>query len=338
MDKYISINEKNLKFNLDYYKEKTNKGIIAVVKNNAYGHGVKEIVSIIDDKIDMYAVSNLNEAKEVRKYTSLDILILDRVEANEIDEGMILTITSIKHLKHLVSLDRVIRAHLKINIGMKRKGILKEEIEEALDIIANSKIKLEGIYTHYSSYKLRVVKKEFMEFKNSLKNIDTSNLLIHASSSISSLNLSEDFTNYIRVGIGMYGLKKLDKCMEELKVTTSLYTYSRSIYKIDCFNRFSYHDLYIGKKGYVVMCALGYGDGIFGKKFKGYCKGEYIKEIGNRNMDNMYFYSKNYVFDDSEIEVFGQHISLDKYCKKNRVAVCKVLALLNANIIKKIEQ
>ena len=338
MDKYLSINKSSLEFNLDYYKNNTNKKIIAVVKNNAYGHGVKEISSIIDSKVDMYAISTIDEARELRKYTNKDLLILDRVEdVTGIDENMVLTIISIKHLRKLIDLNIPIRIHLKINISMKRKGLEDKELELAIQMLKNSKLVLEGIYTHYSSYKYRIVKKEFNLFKRILNNLDTSNLIIHASSSISSLNFKENFTNYIRVGIGMYGLKKLDKCMNDLKITTSLYTFSKNIYRIKCIDRFSYHDFYIGKSGYVVMCNLGYGDGLFSKQFRGYYNNLYIKEIGKRNMDNMYFFSKEYVFDNSEIEIFGRHNSLDGYCKKNKIAVCKVLALLNSNIIKKIE-
>ncbi|MBR3891353.1 MAG: alanine racemase [Bacilli bacterium] len=338
MDKYLSINSENLRYNLDYYKGHTNKKIIAVVKNNAYGHGVKEVSNVIDEKVNMYAVSNLKEARELKEYTSKDILILDRIDdLEDIDKNLIVTIISIKHLKKMIALNKSIRIHLKVNVAMKRKGILLEEVNEAITLIKESKLILEGIYTHYSTYKLKIVKKEFKLFKESLKDIDITDLLIHASSSISSLNLKENFTNCIRVGIGMYGLKKLDKCMNKLKVTTSLYAYSKSIYKIKCFNRFSYHDLYIGRKGYVLMCVLGYGDGLFSKKFIGYCNGKYIKEIGNKNMDNMYFYSRDYVFDNSRIELFGSHVSLDRYCKKNKIAVCKILASLNANITKKIE-
>ena len=160
--------------------------------------------------------------------------------------------------------------------------------------------------------------------------------MIHAASSISALNFKEDFTNAIRLGVGMYGLKKLDKCMDDLKVTTTLVCYSKNIYPIKCFDRFSYHDLYIGSKGYVVVVNLGYGDGVFYKNVEGYLYGSYIQEIGHRNMDNMYFYSSEYIFNNSEIEIFGENVSLDDFARKNKIPVCKILALFNEHIEKKI--
>jgi len=338
MDKCIYINKSRIEDNLDYYKEKTNKEIIAIVKNNAYGLGVKEVSSIIDSRVKMYGVSNLKEARELKKYTSKDILILDRIDDyRRLDQSMIVTIVSIKHLKELIKLDKEIRVHLKINVMMKRKGVNVNEVEVAINLINNSKLKLEGIYTHYSSYKVRDVRKQFKIFKDSIANVDATSLIIHASSSISSLNFYEDFTNYIRVGVGMYGLKKLDKCMDDLKVSIRVVCYSKNVYKIDRIDRFSYHNLYIGKKGYVVMVNLGYGDGFFYRKLKGYINEKLIKEIGKENMDNMYFYSDEYVFDNSEIEIFGDNISMDKYSIKRKIPVCKILAMLNRDIVKIIE-
>ena len=286
----------------------------------------------------MYGVSNIKEARELRRYTSKDILILDRIDNyNRLDSSMIVTIVSIKHLRELIKLDREIRVHLKINVMMKRKGINPLEINESIELINNSKLKLEGIYTHYSSYKVREVRKQFNIFKECLKNIDTNSLMIHASSSISSLNFKEDLTTHVRLGVGMYGLKKLDKSMKELKVTTRIVSYSKNIYKIKNLDRFSYHNLYIGKKGYVIMSNLGYGDGFFYNKLRGFINGKYIREIGRENMDNMYFYSEEYVFDNSEIEIFGDNISMDEYSKRMKIPVCKILALLNKNIKKIIE-
>ena len=47
--KLIELNSNNLLYNLEFYKKSTNKNIIAVIKDNAYGHGVKQIISILDN-------------------------------------------------------------------------------------------------------------------------------------------------------------------------------------------------------------------------------------------------------------------------------------------------
>lgn len=339
MDKCLFISKSALLENIRYYSQKTCKDIIAVIKNNAYGHGVKEIVSILEvSNIKMYAVSNIDEAIDVRKYTNKDILIMDKIEdIDKIDENMIITVISKKHLLELIKLDKEIRVHLKINVAMKRKGIDTWQIKECLDIIGKSKLILDGVYTHYSTHKLKKVKKQFCCFKKSLEELKNKQIIIHASSSISSLVLNENITNAIRVGVGMYGLKKLVKEMDPLKITTELKGEIKNSYKIKRLDKFSYDNTYFGKKGYIVMMNIGYGDGLFYKKrIKGYVDGEYIKEIGVRNMDNMYFYSPNYIIENSIVEIYGKHIKLDKIAKTNKIAVCRLLALLNTNIKKQI--
>lgn len=339
MDKCLFISRSALEYNVNYYLKNTKKNFIAVVKNNAYGHGVDKIIPILEKQdVYMYAVSNLKEAIELEKYTDKDILIFDKIDDYEnLNQNMVVTVVSKKHLKQLIELKKPIRIHLKVNVNMKRKGIEPFELEECLELIKNSDLLFEGIYTHYSSYKLKVLKKELSIFKSVIDKVDNKDLLIHASSSVSSLALKENVTNAIRIGIGMYGLKKLNKEMDDLKIVSELKCESKNSYPIKCFDRFSYHDLYLGKKGYIVMVNVGYGDGMFSRaKLKGYIENTNIKEIGNRNMDNMYFYSKDYIMENSEIEIFGKNNLIDDFAKRNKIPVCKIVASLNHNIDKEI--
>ena len=55
MDKCLFISKSALEYNINHYLTKTNKEIIAVVKNNAYGHGVEEILSILEAMLLSYS-------------------------------------------------------------------------------------------------------------------------------------------------------------------------------------------------------------------------------------------------------------------------------------------
>ena len=62
-EKLIELNSSNLLFNLDFYTQKTEKQIIAIIKDNAYGHGFEQVTSILNNtNIKMYAVANIDEA------------------------------------------------------------------------------------------------------------------------------------------------------------------------------------------------------------------------------------------------------------------------------------
>ena len=49
-EKTIELNSNNMLFNLDFYKKNTCKDIIAIIKDNAYGHGVKQAIEILGEE------------------------------------------------------------------------------------------------------------------------------------------------------------------------------------------------------------------------------------------------------------------------------------------------
>ena len=56
-EKFIQVNSQNLLFNYNYYAQKTNKQIIAIIKDNAYGHGIQQTIEVLDNtniKIYLY--------------------------------------------------------------------------------------------------------------------------------------------------------------------------------------------------------------------------------------------------------------------------------------------
>ena len=72
------INKENLLYNVNYFKKilPLNTLFCAVVKSNAYGHGVKEVIEEINNYVDYYAVTSIKEGVELRNYTKKNILVL----------------------------------------------------------------------------------------------------------------------------------------------------------------------------------------------------------------------------------------------------------------------
>src|SRR4051812_36474705 len=64
-------------------------GIIAVVKSDAYGHGISEMARLLDRKgVQGFAVIELEEALEVRKVSRTPVLIMGYLTDAEIEEAM----------------------------------------------------------------------------------------------------------------------------------------------------------------------------------------------------------------------------------------------------------
>lgn len=336
-EKLIELNSSNLLFNLDFYKKRTSKQIIAIIKDNAYGHGFEQITSILNKTdIKIYAVANIDEALEVSKYTAKDILILDKVnDFSKITEQMIVTIISKNHLIDLSKSKKEFRVHLKINTGMNRKGITPIEFDSCMQIISkSSNIKLEGIYTHYASNTKSNLSKQFNCFKDVVKKIKNKDLLIHASSSVSSLLLKENFTNACRIGIGLYGLNHRYHIMKEVKPVLSLYSYVDKCTLINKKTKVGYNYMFkTPKNGFLILSPIGYGLGyLIRQKYQAFYNNQYLKQMCRVCMDCCIYFSNTPIKEGEKLELLGEHVLVDNIARNNKCSPYEIVTLLNKNI------
>ena len=156
---WAEINRDALGQNVRNIEEYTgNKKIMAVVKANAYGHGVGLIApELYRLGITRFSVSNIGEARELRELLpEADILVFGGCEAEWFgyitDLNLIQTVGDMEFARELsdwaVKNDKTVRVHIKADTGMSRIGI--ETAEEAAEIMAMPSLSVEGIYTHFA--------------------------------------------------------------------------------------------------------------------------------------------------------------------------------------------
>ncbi|MGP1939489.1 MAG: alanine racemase [Arsenophonus sp. ET-DL9-MAG3] len=125
-----------LRHNLQRVREiAPNSRIIAVVKANAYGHGLLKTAHIIKDLVDSFGVTRINEAIELRKNRiKKPILLLEGFF--DLDTLTIITkhtinivIQNIEQLEILeeIKLKKPIKVWMKVDTGMHRLGFRFEE-------------------------------------------------------------------------------------------------------------------------------------------------------------------------------------------------------------------
>ena len=198
--------------NIKKIKEYTNKELMPVIKANAYGTYINKRLDIIN-QFNIVAVALVDEGIQLRKdgYKN-EIFILNQPSKEEIEniEQYRLTIglSSKEFLEEIIN--KNITIHLEIETGMNRTGIKIDELDYFLNRIANSKLKIDGIYSHFSSadFDDDYTKKQIDIFEKSIKIINSHNInpkYIHISASNGILNYKIDITNIVRPGIIMYG-------------------------------------------------------------------------------------------------------------------------------------
>ena len=122
-------------------------GIIAVIKANAYGHGVIPVAKSLSELgVDRFAVACMDEALEVRRGgIAGEIIVLGSTEAKDAaaaaENNITLACTSPDNLKALAkaaeTLEKPLKVHLAINTGMNRIGFDCKS-EEDLDAITKA--------------------------------------------------------------------------------------------------------------------------------------------------------------------------------------------------------
>lgn len=212
---YLEINLDNIANNVKNIISKYSnyKYYMAMIKGNAYTHGMYIVNTLIENGINYLAVSSLDEALEVRKYNSeIGVLVTEIIDSDLIDTAIKNNITlTVEDLEYLKLLKDKCKIHIKINSGMNRLGVsTTTELDEMYDYIKNNKnIELEGIYTHFATPGIhdKYFDLQLHNFRNITKNIDLEKIkMVHLSSSFILLNhphIKEE--NTFRVGTIIYG-------------------------------------------------------------------------------------------------------------------------------------
>lgn len=190
----------------------------AVVKANAYGHGAVAVARAIQDDVDGFCVSNIDEAIELRqadidkKILILGVSELASVElAREFD--IALTVAGLEWVQSLVSHQADLAGltvHLKIDSGMGRIGFREvSQVEEAQILLKKHGACVEGIFTHFatadeeSDTYFNIQLERFKDILAGMKEVPE---LVHASNSATTLWHAETVFNAVRMGDAMYGL------------------------------------------------------------------------------------------------------------------------------------
>ncbi len=272
------------KGNLCHNLSKVDNKIILMVKANAYGHGIKEIVEISKDYVAGFGVVSLEEALFLRKITKKRVIIFSPIfdYATCKRKRLEFFVENEKGLKEAYQAGCKNLIHLAINVGMNRYGT-KSVVELGLmnTFLEEHKIKLKSIYTHFPmTNNRRRTAREYEKFLK-LKAFITQNPPISFGGS-SIRNYDFDF-DYIRLGIDAYGYGK--DMRKVMKVTSK-------VVKVLYIRKGEY--VGYGKKykekagGFVAIFPLGYGDGLTRKlsgHFKVIINGIKYRSIGNICMD-----------------------------------------------------
>jgi alanine racemase len=209
--------------NLRQLRAGAGPGVIAcaVIKSNAYGHGVAEMASLLPSA-EWFGVNSLEEGLELRRLgVTRPIIVLGHVALAELEAAveadLALTVynrETIQRLSSIPSPPRPARVHVKVDTGTARQGVLPEDLEDFLELVKGSRnVSLEGVSTHYANIEDTLnhdyAEMQISRFNAALAVVDRSvgrPPFIHTACTAAALLFSSTHFSMLRSGIGLYGL------------------------------------------------------------------------------------------------------------------------------------
>lgn len=204
--------------------------LLASVKANAYGHGAVEVArQAVESGVDYLGVAFLDEALQLRSAgIGAPILVLGYTPAHGLatarDNDITITIFREDMLEAIAQLPagprlRKLKAHIKIDSGMGRLGLLPgPEAERFLGRAGKlPQLETEGLFTHLAkadesdkSYTTMQLER-FAGVVRQAERLGLPLRLVHSGNSAAGIELPDRVGSMLRLGIGMYGLYPSDE-------------------------------------------------------------------------------------------------------------------------------
>jgi alanine racemase len=225
--KWIEISRSALAHNIGLFRAISPEATLAmaVVKSNAYGHGIREISSLaVKEGVDWLGVNELSEGITIREagIDKIPVLIMGAVLTDHACLVVQNTLSTIVYTNELIDAlneaasraSTIATVHLKIETGLNRQGVALDQLPEMVQKIKNARgLKLEGVSTHFAniedttdhSFALQQLK-TFKKGIEIAEEIYGQKLLAHCACSAAALAVPETSFSIFRMGIGMYGM------------------------------------------------------------------------------------------------------------------------------------
>lgn len=282
--------------------------ICAVVKADAYGHGVIAVAkTVLQAGADRLAVAILNEALELRRAGFLvPILLLGYTPECQatmvVDYDITQTVFSMESAQALsgaaVAAGKTATVHIKIDTGMGRIGICPEDagaFAEAVSALPG--IKIEGVFSHFASSDSKdksFTYEQYRRFILSLESIKSRGIEIpirHIANSAAILDLPDMHLNMVRPGIILYGLWPSDEVNQTLDLRPAMKFKAQVGCAKDVLphTSISYGRTYFTEKpSRIATLPVGYADGwsrLLAHKGQVFIRGQRASLVGRVCMD-----------------------------------------------------
>ena len=219
---WVEISAPALRNNLAEFRRRLGEKVKlgAVVKSNAYGHGMFEVAAMATaGGADWLCVNQVDEGVALREAGhELPILVMGYVELSRLDDvvahglrPVIYNPETVDRLEALAAKSgRQVRVHVKVETGTHRQGVLERDLPSFAERIRRSPhLVLEGMTTHFANIEdttdHRMAEGQIAAFDRAQQTLAPV-AVRHAACSAAALLFTRTHLELARIGISMYGL------------------------------------------------------------------------------------------------------------------------------------
>ena len=204
--------------NAEYFKKILGDSkLCAVIKNDAYGHGLERVARYLAPIADFFAVGSVYEAEQVAHFDRDVLVLIPTTAENEIvravESETVLTVDSFTTLVAVnTSAEKAgkrARAHIKIDSGMSRLGFLQNDLPNLINTLKKlHSIDVEGVYSHFWGDGEQSCDNQleyYLKCAEMLENGLNKRLIKHIANTSAALLSDKYRLDMSRVGLGLYG-------------------------------------------------------------------------------------------------------------------------------------
>jgi alanine racemase len=298
-----------------------NSEVMAVVKADAYGHGLIPVSKAArQGGATWLGTALLEEAIELRKSGDKG-RILTWLGSNQdrwqecVELGIDISVSSIENVSAIISAAKVTgktaQVHIKVDTGLGRNGVMPNDLADLTNLLEDAKasglVEVVAVWTHFAladAPSSPTIAKQLEILDESFKYVESrgfKNLMKHAANSAATLTAPNAHFDLVRPGIAVYGITpggEVGKASEfGLRPAMTLKAQAVVVKKVPAGHGISYGAEYVTKNDTrVALIPLGYADGIpriagnkgpvmaHGKKFSvagRVCMDQFVIDIGD---------------------------------------------------------
>ncbi len=340
----LEINLNALADNFDVFKShlKKNTGIIPMVKAFSYGSGSTEIATMLEEKgVDYFAVAYADEGVKLREGGVKTRIIVMNPSPRDFEKMVRYHLEpEIYHISMLKNLHTFLQAneystyypiHIKIETGMNRLGFQEKSVSALIaELKYHDLVRVATVFSHLAASDEPQMDKftikqleQFERISSDLAKELGYEIKRHILNSSGILRFPKYQYDYVRLGIGLYGVDSSHTIQSQLVTIGTLKTSVSQVKLLEKEETVGY-----GRKGVlqhktkIAVIAIGYADG-FDRRFSNgigevFIRGKKAPVIGNVCMDMCMVDVTHIpnVSEGDEVEVYGKNISVIEAAQK----------------------